>query len=161
MATVRAMDESTRTCPWCSTPIEPDTHVCPRCAAQLSGPVAADIPGLTSIDPEARNRPAPEPGAGPLAWLNGSRPPQFAHKEAFEAPSDAVRHEMRKMELEAQLLNAGTEVLNPVGDSSLEVGAPSDEAIVAYESGLLDEKGPAGEDLGEVARSWERPEQAK
>jgi hypothetical protein len=70
---------------------------------------------------------------------------------------------MRKMELEAQIENAGTSVMNPKGDESIDVGAPSAEAIEAYDAGLLDKTGPAGEtDLGELADApWEDPELEK
>jgi hypothetical protein len=73
-----------------------------------------------------------------------------------------VRVEMRKMELEAEILNAGTLVLNPAGDESIEAGAPSREAIDALDAGLLDPVGPAGEtDLAELAAPWEDPELEK
>jgi hypothetical protein len=81
------------------------------------------------------------------------------NEEALLPPSEAVRLEMRKMELEAQIENAGTVVMNPTGDEAIEVNAPSIEAIEAYEAGLLDKEGPAGEtDLGEMAAPWEDPE---
>ena len=63
------------------------------------------------------------------------------------------------MELEAQIENAGTELMNPTGDESIDAGAPSDEAIAAQKAGLLDPVGPAGEtDLSELAAPWEDPE---
>jgi hypothetical protein len=66
---------------------------------------------------------------------------------------------MRKMELEAQIENAGTELMNPKGDESIDAPAPSDEAIEAMEAGLLDKTGPAGEtDLADMAAPWEDPE---
>jgi hypothetical protein len=50
-------------------------------------------------------------------------------------------------------------MMNPNGDESIDAGAPSEEAIAAYEAGLLDKTGPAGEtDLGELAAPWEDPE---
>ena len=70
---------------------------------------------------------------------------------------------MRKIELEAQIENAGTSVMNPTGDESIDVGPPSQEAIEAYDAGLLDKTGPAGEtDIGEIADApWEDPELEK
>jgi hypothetical protein len=82
--------------------------------------------------------------------------------EAVLPPSEAVRLEMRKIALEAQIENAGTTVLNPTGEESIEVNAPSLEAIAAYEAKILDETGPAGEtDLGDLAAPWEDPELEK
>jgi len=79
--------------------------------------------------------------------------------EAILPPSEAVRLEMRKMQLEAQIENAGTELMNPSGDESIDAGAPSEEALDALKAGLLDPVGPAGEtDLAELAAPWEDPE---
>ncbi|MGA3029613.1 MAG: zinc ribbon domain-containing protein [Candidatus Limnocylindrales bacterium] len=133
------MDETNRICPWCSTPIPASATACPKCGALVEGAVAQEIPGL-----EARPDDAP------------------IDPEAILPPSDAVRLEMRKIELEAQIENAGSEVMNPTGDESLDVGAPSEQAIAAYEAGLLDTTGPAGEtDLGDLAAAWEDPELEK
>ena len=58
---------------------------------------------------------------------------------AVQPPSEAVRLEMRKMELEAEIANAGGVVLNPTGDEAIVVGRPSEEAIEALKAGLLDD----------------------
>lgn len=130
------MDETNRICPWCSTPIPASAVACPKCGALVEGAVAQELPGL-----EAPLEEAP------------------FDAEAIQPPSDAVRLEMRKIELEAQIENAGSEVLNPKGNESLDVGAPSEQAIAAYAAGLLDTTGPAGEtDLGDLAAAWENPE---
>jgi hypothetical protein len=52
---------------------------------------------------------------------------------------------MRKMQLEAELANAGGTVLNPTGDEALVVGRPSQEAIEALKAGLLDQTATAAE----------------
>jgi len=79
--------------------------------------------------------------------------------EAVRLPSEAVRREMRKIELEAEIENAGSVVMNPTGDESRDARTPSNEAIAAYEAGLLDRTGPAGEtDLDDLARAWQDPE---
>ncbi len=160
------MDETNRICPWCSTPIPASASACPRCGALVEGAIAKEIPGLTVVDPDATLGPSdglvPDfmnpkalldagPGAGSAAGP--------ANLEAILPPSDEVRREMRKIELESQIENAGSEVMNPNGDESIDVGAPSEEAIEAFEAGLLDEKGPAGEtDLADLAGAWEDPE---
>jgi hypothetical protein len=130
----------------------------------VEGAVAPEIPGLTVVDLEAKERAHAE-GIVPtvvdaLSILGpGGDGVVVTNIDAIRPPSDAVRLEMRKIELESQIENAGTVVMNPVGDESLEAGAPSDEAILAEEAGLLDKTGPAGEtDLAELAAPWEDPE---
>ena len=127
---VRAMtDSSTRICPWCSTSIPAGVAACPKCGAAVEGATVLDIPGVTVADPKATfDR---DEGLIP-AYLK-------ADESALEPPSEAVRLEMRKMELEAEIANAGGAVMNPTGDESISVGRPSDEAIEALEAGLLDE----------------------
>ena len=163
---MRGMEETNRICPWCSTPIPSTASACPKCGALVEGAVAQDIPGLTVVDPKATL------GTGeglvpdfvdPKALLQVGKRGDAVDSDAIQPPSEAVRLEMRKMELEAQIENAGTSVMNPKGDESIDVGAPSAEAIEAYDAGLLDKTGPAGEtDLGELADApWEDPELEK
>jgi hypothetical protein len=157
------MEETNRICPWCSTPIPTVASACPKCGALVEGAVVPEIPGLTVVDPTAKMG-VPDEGhlpdiIDPVALLTAGRDDLVTNPEAIEPPSDAVRLEMRKLELEAQIENAGTEMMNPNGDESIDAGAPSEEAIAAYEAGLLDKTGPAGEtDLGELAAPWEDPE---
>ena len=125
------MDKTINTCPWCSTSIPAGASVCPNCGAVID----------------------------PKAWLSAGHHDPAASEEALLPPSDAVRLEMRKMELEAEIENAGRSVMSATGDVSREVGMPSREALAAYEAGLLDQTGPAGEtDLAERARALEQEE---
>jgi hypothetical protein len=157
------MEETNRICPWCSTPIPSSADACPKCHALVEGAIAKDIPGLTVVDPKATLA-IPDEGLAPdivdpKALLKVGVYEAPVNNEAILPPSDAVRLEMRKMELEAQIENAGTELMNPTGDESIDAGPPSIEAIEAYEAGLLDKEGPAGEtDLAELAAPWEDPE---
>ena len=157
------MEETNRICPWCSTPIPSSADACPKCNALVEGAIAKDIPGLTVVDPKAKLG-IPDEGlvpdiVDPKALLKVGVYEAPVNHEAILPPSDAVRLEMRKMELEAQIENAGTELMNPKGDESIDAGPPSIEAIEAYEAGLLDKEGPAGEtDLAELAAPWEDPE---
>lgn len=118
---------------------------------------------MTVVDPAAKLG-VPDEGIvpdfmDPRALLAAGRDEEPVNPEALRPPSEAVRLEMRKIELESQIENAGGEVMNPTGDESLDVGAPSIEAIEAYEAGLLDATGPAGEtDLAQNAAPWEDPE---
>ena len=158
------MDETNRICPWCSTPIPTKAAACPKCGALVEGAVVQDLPGITVVDPKANLGPGEglvpdiiDPKAY-VALVKGPRDDAI-NVEAVLPPSEAVRLEMRKMELEAQIENAGSVVMNPKGDEAIEVGRPSVEAIEAYEAGLLDKEGPAGEtDLDELAKPWEDPD---
>lgn len=159
------MDETTsRICPWCSTEIPAGAGACPNCAALVEGAVVPEIPGLTVVDPAATLGPDEERiphDLDPKAQLFADHDGTPAD-DAFSPPSDEVRIEMRKMELEAEIVNAGTLVMNPTGDESIEVGAPSHEALSALDAGLLDPVGPAGEtDLTALAAPWEDPELEK
>lgn len=158
------MDEKTSTiCPWCSTEIPADAPACPRCGALVEGAKAVDIPGLTVVDPDV----ARDTDSGivddlnPISLLSvGTETTDDSpiDLEAIAPPSDEVRLEMRKMELEAEIENAGSDLMNPDGDETIPAGAPSEEAIAAHEAGLLDDEGPAGEtDLAENAEPWEDP----
>jgi hypothetical protein len=158
------MDQTTfRICPWCSTPIPSTSAACPKCHALVEGATITDIPGVTSVDPNATLG-VPDEGMvpdviDPLALIRAGNQPDPREAAAVAPPSDAVRLEMRKMELEAQIENAGSVVMNPSGDEAILVGRPSDEALAAEKAGLLDATGPAGEtDLSELADMWEDPE---
>ncbi|MGD0248088.1 MAG: zinc ribbon domain-containing protein [Candidatus Limnocylindrales bacterium] len=157
------MEETNRICPWCSTPIPTSADACPKCGALVEGAVAKDLPGTTVADAMAVLG-LPDEGRtpddlDPRAWLLAGRGKRNPYDDkALDPPSEAVLLEMRKMELEAQIENAGTEVMNPTGDESLDANAPSEEAIEAFEAGLLDKTGPAGEtDLDSLAAPWEDP----
>jgi hypothetical protein len=128
----------------------------------VEGAVATEIPGVTVVDPEATLGPDSGVVPNPLSWLQAGSDVAPTNEAAFQPPSEEVRLEMRKIALETQIENAGTEVMNPTGDESLDAAEPSDEAIAAEEAGLLDETGPAGEtDLAELAGPWEDPELEK
>ena len=127
-------ETSTRICPWCSTPIPAEAAACPKCGAAVEGVTAREIPGVTVRDPGAS-----------LFADEGLIPAAPITEEAILPPSEAVRLEMRKMQLEAEIANAGGTVLNPTGDEALVVGRPSQEAIEALEAGLLDQTAPPAE----------------
>ena len=164
-----SMDEPNRSCPWCSTPIPANVNACPKCGAIVEGSIAVDIPGLTVVDPNVGADGAdvwsgaafvatPGPGTEPGVVAETA----VEEREAVAPPSEVVRKEMRKIELEAEIENAGTELMNPTGDESIDAGPPSIEAIEAHRAGLLDATGPAGEkDLADLAAPWEDPELEK
>jgi hypothetical protein len=129
---------------------------CPKCHALVEGAIMADIPGVTEVDPTAKLD-LPDEGRipdeiDPLALLRAGTDVDPREAAAVAPPSDAVRLEMRKMELEAEIENAGSVVMNPTGEEAILVGRPSDEALAAEEAGLLDP------DLAALADVWEDPE---
>jgi hypothetical protein len=164
------MDQTTSTiCPWCSAEIPAGASACPNCRALVEGAKAIDIPGVTVVDPDAAQE--SDGGVGivvnPISSLTvgtetaAEEPfePEAFEREAIAPPTEEVRLEMRKIELEAEIENAGTDLMNPAGDETIPAPAPSAEAIAAHEAGLLDDVGPAGEtDLAEKAEPWEDPE---
>jgi len=157
------MDQPNRICPWCSTPIPGNAHACPQCGALVEGQLATDIPSVTVVDPTAKLG-VPDEGNipddfDPKAWLRAGYE-EKVDLEAVLPPNEAVRAEMKRMELEAQIENAGTTVMNPAGDESIEVNEPSAEAIAALQAGLLDDgTGPTDEGrLRELAMPWEDPD---
>ncbi|MGD0019613.1 MAG: hypothetical protein ABSD62_10205 [Candidatus Limnocylindrales bacterium] len=155
------MDETRPICPWCSTSIPAGAAACPKCHATVEGAIAPEIPGVTIVDPKATlgyDEGRVPDVIDPKAWLRASFEPAV-NEEAILPPSEAVRLEMRKMELEAQIENAGGSVMSATGDVSRDVGRPSHEALEAYDAGLLDTTGPAGEtDIAERVKAWEEEE---
>jgi RNA polymerase subunit RPABC4/transcription elongation factor Spt4 len=157
------MDTASRTCPWCSASIPAGATVCPSCGDSVVSNTTADIPGVTVVDSTAgfHDDEGLVPDAiDPLSWLNAGRGDQSGH-EAVHPPSEDVQREIRRMELEAEIDNAGRSVMNPTGDEAINVGMPSQEAIEAYEAGLLDDAGTVdAADLEERAQGLEIDKQA-
>ena len=110
-------------CPWCSTAVSRDARTCPACGAALHGAdeAAAEIPGVTQVDPiVAVRRALPKPNRL-VGWLAGDLDPlppanpfpdpggprggaagaEAAGTPAVAPPSAAVRREMARLELEA------------------------------------------------------------
>jgi hypothetical protein len=132
----------------------------------VEGATMPEIPGVTFADPgvasdvvEALDEGIVPDAIDPLALFHAGHDVDPREAAAVAPPSEAVRIEMRKMELEAQIENAGSTVMNATGEEAILVGRPSDEALAAEKAGLLDATGPAGEtDLAELADMWEDPE---
>ena len=125
--------ESFAHCPWCSAKVAGDPARCPSCGAALREETSADIPGVTQLDPAATaTRPAAR-SRGLLGWLSGEYEGAEAagERSSVEPPSQAVRAEMARLEMEAiqaQLDAAAAE-------AALEAGAvPPPESEVAPEA---------------------------
>jgi hypothetical protein len=90
-------------CPWCSAEVTGDPARCPSCGAALRDDSSADIPGVTQLDPAATAaRPTPR-SRGLLGWLSGEYEGAEAagERSSVEPPSQAVRAEMARLEIEA------------------------------------------------------------
>ena len=129
-------------CNWCSALLPSDHETtCPSCGATLIGEGDTSVPGLTAIDAEAILRNARAVKAKPrsrlLGWISGE------YDEGDEAaprpgslapPPEAVRREMLRLELEAQVANAQAEVGAMAADAAIEEGrslAPAGEVAAA------------------------------
>jgi hypothetical protein len=152
------MDTASRTCPWCSASIPAGTTVCPSCGDSVVPATTGDIPGVTVVDSIAgmHDDEGLVPDAiDPLSWLSAGRGGQPGNEAAVLPPSEEVRREMRRMALEAEIDNAGRSVMNPTGDEALNVGMPSEEAVEAYEAGLLGAGTPDAAELEKRAEGLE------
>jgi hypothetical protein len=131
--------DTSKSCPWCSTPITAGATTCPNCGAVVEGEAGADVPGVTEIDAKA-SLGADEgqvPDAfDPASWLTAGRGGPVDH-DAVAPPSEAVRAEMHRMELEAEIANAGGMVMGATDDVARDAPLPSEEAIEALEKGLI------------------------
>jgi hypothetical protein len=159
-------------CTWCSAELPSDHEtVCPSCGATLLGDGEKQVPGLTAIDAEAILRNARAAKAKPrsrlLSWISGDYEADDAASRAapgsLAPPPAAVRREMLRLELEAQVANAQAEVESMAADAAIEgdaaVGvADSAEAIDADieprsadadDVGADDARADAGSDTGD------------
>jgi hypothetical protein len=123
-------------CPWCSTPLPAaDAETCPNCGAQLIPDTDAQVPGVTAIDAEAIVRaarnPAPQRRSRLLAWISGEydgeaeAPPPPG---SVAPPDNAVRREMLRLELEAEVRNLQAEAGLALSEAEVEA---RDEATAA------------------------------
>jgi hypothetical protein len=91
-------------CPWCSSAIRADDVNCPSCGAALHEDGEHEIPGVTQVDTRSTSPQNPEPvGGGVIGWLSGEYVPDPTPAElaSVEPPTDAVRREMLKIEVDA------------------------------------------------------------
>ncbi|HJP89395.1 MAG TPA: hypothetical protein VJ850_10210 [Candidatus Limnocylindrales bacterium] len=89
------------TCPWCSATVPVAATTCPSCGAALRDSADGDIAGVTQLDPTAMLRTKRVKPRGIAAWLVGEREQEVDSGGKVEPPSDAVRQEMRRLELAA------------------------------------------------------------
>ncbi len=119
-------------CPWCSATYTGERETCPSCGAALSADPATDpsLPGLTAIDTAAIVR-AKTPTARPrnriLSWISGEYPDEAgvpADAGALAPPDMAVRREILRLELEAEVANLQAEADALLAEATVEGRAP-------------------------------------
>jgi hypothetical protein len=144
-------------CNWCSAVLPSDHETtCPSCGATLVADGEASVPGLTAIDAEAILRNARNAKAKPrsrlLGWISGDydagdepAPPPGS----LAPPDEAVRREMLRLELEAQVANAEAEVGAMAADAAVEEGrslAPVDAVSAESAQGSAGDRPGSTED---------------
>lgn len=147
-------------CPWCSARYTGDPERCPSCQATLTGDAAADpaLPGLTAIDAAAIVR-AKEPVKKSrnrlLSWISGEYPDQTVNASevgALAPPDPAVRREILRLELEAEVASLQAEADAMRADVIVEGMAPDatpEEAAAA--AAIADDLEAVSSELGSTA----------
>jgi hypothetical protein len=152
-------------CPWCSATYTGDPENCPSCGAVLAADPTADpsLPGLTAIDTAAIVRaktPTNRPRNRILSWISGEYPDEttsVADAGALAPPEPAVRREIFRLELEAEVANLQAEADALLAEATVEGHAPgvspedaaAAEAIVEQIEGVSAELEHVDEELGE------------
>jgi hypothetical protein len=143
-------------CQWCSALLPAaDLPTCPSCGATLTSTTGGEeIRGVTTLDPEAILRArseAPRSRNRLLSFITGEMPVEVGgpgEAESLAPPDEAVRLEMRRLEiqaeradLEAEAVAMKTDVvveqgidLATLGDSSSAATAPAVSELPAPES---------------------------
>ncbi len=140
-------------CPWCSAELpSADAERCPSCGASLGEAAPDDVPGLTRVDHEAllKARAGAPRSRGLLGWLSGDYQgdAEPGTPATVEPPSNAVRREMLRMELEALQAELRAREAEALAESG---------AVPAGEAG--DDGTPAAEDP--VASALEQDEASR
>jgi hypothetical protein len=119
-------------CPWCSAPLPSSDEVsCRSCGATLTADVEPQLPGVTAVDAEAIARAAQQPVRQPrnrlLSWISGEYDAGTgspADAEALAPPDDAVRREILRLELEAEVANLQAENVALMTEARLDGSGP-------------------------------------
>jgi hypothetical protein len=120
-------------CPWCSAELGPDATTCPSCGATLTSTEGEpQIPGVTTVAPAAAvAAKAPKPNRL-MRWISGEPSDEVTAPVpppgSLEPPTDDVRREIRRLELEAELTNLSAEASAIATDEALEASAADDQA---------------------------------
>jgi len=119
-------------CPWCSAESPPGTETCPSCGAALVATAENSVPGVTAIDAEAvlRGRSQTKSRGGLLGFLSGETgdtvdTPSAAELSSLAPPSNNVRIEMMRLELEAERQRLEAEAAGLAADAVVDGEIPS------------------------------------
>jgi hypothetical protein len=153
-------------CPWCSATLPADAlDTCPSCGATLTSAPEAALPGVTAIDHEAILRATREPARPQrsrlLSWLSGdyvedSTPADTATHGAIAPPDPAVKREILRLEIEAELADRQAEADSIMADAAVEgrpmpgAGEPVIEDLDADAGVATDEVPEAPVDAAEI-----------
>jgi hypothetical protein len=114
-------------CPWCSAELQAtDLETCPSCKAALTSTGEPALPGVTAIDHEALLRTNREPRqqrSRILSWLSGEYVEEGsvpADAQAIAPPDLAVRREILRLEIEAEIADRQAEVDSILADAAVE-----------------------------------------
>jgi hypothetical protein len=119
-------DTAASICPWCSAVLpKPDVEVCPSCHAALTTGTEQSLPGLTAIDAEAiiRAKTPSRQRSRLLSWFGGEVPDDTitpAEAGAIAPPDPAVKREMLKLRIQADIANLQAEAVAMQTDAALE-----------------------------------------
>ena len=119
-------------CPWCSATYTGEPETCPSCGAVLAVDPSTDpsLPGLTAIDTAALVRaktPSPRPRNRIMSWISGEYPDEGgspAEAGALAPPDLAVRREILRLELEAEVANLQAEADALLAEAKVESHTP-------------------------------------
>jgi hypothetical protein len=114
---------------WCSAELPSDHEtVCSSCGATLIGETDSQVPGVTAIDAEAiikaGRAPKPRQRSRLMSWISGDYEADEAPAPpgSLAPPPPAVRREMLRLELEAQVANLQAEAGAMAADEAVETG---------------------------------------
>jgi hypothetical protein len=121
-------------CPWCSAELpSAELSTCPSCGASLQSDGEPQVPGLTAIDPVAvleGSREPRRPRNRLLAWLSGDteEPVDTGNRDALAPPDPAVRREILRLQMEAELTSLSAEAGSIASDEAVEAAEEGDQA---------------------------------
>jgi hypothetical protein len=150
-------------CMWCSAELPSDNEtVCPTCGATLIGDPIDQVPGVTAIDAEAIVRHArgvkPKQRSRLMSWISGEYE-EGADKPAppgsLSPPPPAVRREMLRLEMEAEVANLQAEAGAMAAEAAVESGTtldvPTDAVTETTEADVTEADTSAIADAGRDA----------
>jgi hypothetical protein len=122
---------------WCSAELPSDHEtVCSSCGATLIGENDSQVPGVTAIDAEAiikaGRAPKPRQRNRLMSWISGDYEVDEdpAPPGSLAPPPPAVRREILRLELEAQVANLQAEAGALAADEAVETGTSIGETDI-------------------------------